>query len=375
MSTALSDIITAVRDAHPAFDDKRVGNALIARWMTDFQRRLHQKSLNYNKFLVTSRMPVSLVPSDDNTAPYAGAGQVGELPADSASGSETVSPDEKDVGNAVVITEGAVAVAEIVLTSATATTFTKTAAAWVVNAYATDYMVKIVRGTGAGQQRQIISNTSDTGTVDEWREVPDSTSVAKILAFTLSADVGGMGAVTDFPLQDDRLGYLVRTDSSGNPYIDWTVPVLGKITLGIPLPQHHVVFDGNVYFDDGETDKLTIVGAQRRYRAPGDFPAYIENGQLYLIGGLETWEEVASLELRYVPIAPALTAVTSLFILPDSAAEALKTYAALKAAVRLEALGVQINTNWFATEHVDARDEWLQTLSQQRRARISQIIA
>lgn len=64
-------------------------------------------------------------------------------------------------------------------TSATATTIVNTAKAWTTNQW-TNFQVRIVSGTGAGQIRTISSNTSDTLTVPTWTTTPDSTSVYSI---------------------------------------------------------------------------------------------------------------------------------------------------------------------------------------------------
>jgi hypothetical protein len=56
-----------------------------------------------------------------------------------------------------------------------ATTLVTTGAGWTVNAWNGQY-VKIISGTGSGQVRKIISNTSDTLTVAAWVTPPDGTS-------------------------------------------------------------------------------------------------------------------------------------------------------------------------------------------------------
>lgn len=64
-------------------------------------------------------------------------------------------------------------------TSATATTLVKSTAAWGVNTWA-NYQVRITSGTGAGQVRNITSNTATTLTVATWTITPDATSVFAI---------------------------------------------------------------------------------------------------------------------------------------------------------------------------------------------------
>src|SRR5688572_14351300 len=67
--------------------------------------------------------------------------------------------------------------------SATSTTLTKTGAGWTANQFVVNAvnqvnsLVKIIKGLGAGQERRIASNTSDTLTLDTaWATTPDSTS-------------------------------------------------------------------------------------------------------------------------------------------------------------------------------------------------------
>lgn len=66
------------------------------------------------------------------------------------------------------------------VTSATTTTVVDSGKSWATNAWA-NYQVRIVYGTGAGQFRTILSNTSTTLTVSSaWTTTPDSTSIYRI---------------------------------------------------------------------------------------------------------------------------------------------------------------------------------------------------
>ena len=64
-------------------------------------------------------------------------------------------------------------------TSATGTTLVNSAKTWTTNQW-TNYQVRIVSGTGAGQIRNISSNTGTTLTVPTWTTTPDATSVYEI---------------------------------------------------------------------------------------------------------------------------------------------------------------------------------------------------
>lgn len=79
-------------------------------------------------------------------------------------------------------------------TSATATTLVNSAKTWTTNQW-TNYQVRIVSGTGAGQIRTISSNTGTTLTVPTWTTTPDSTSVYSIEGnddFLYMANGGGV---------------------------------------------------------------------------------------------------------------------------------------------------------------------------------------
>jgi len=64
-------------------------------------------------------------------------------------------------------------------TAATATTLENSAKTWTTNQW-TNYQVRIVSGTGAGQIRNITANTGTTLTVATWTTTPDATSVYSI---------------------------------------------------------------------------------------------------------------------------------------------------------------------------------------------------
>jgi hypothetical protein len=64
-------------------------------------------------------------------------------------------------------------------TSATGTTLVNSAKTWTTNQWS-NYQVRIVSGTGAGQFRSITSNTATTLTVPTWTITPDATSIYNI---------------------------------------------------------------------------------------------------------------------------------------------------------------------------------------------------
>jgi hypothetical protein len=89
-------------------------------------------------------------------------------------------------------------------TSGAATTLTNSAAPWTASAMVGMY-VHIMAGTGIGQQRVILSNTTDTITVDTWTVNPDNTSVYEISVLKekvyISAFEGSFAAGSPYKLQ------------------------------------------------------------------------------------------------------------------------------------------------------------------------------
>ena len=106
-------------------------------------------------------------------------------------------------------------------TSGGTKTITDTGAGWSVNTFADDW-VEITAGTGSGQFRKILSNTSDTLTVGEdWATEPDATSVFDIFTpVLLPARYLGIFADRVIALQVDedpqKIGWCVNGDPT-----DW----------------------------------------------------------------------------------------------------------------------------------------------------------
>ena len=104
-------------------------------------------------------------------------------------------------------------------TSATGTTLVNSGKAWTTNQW-TNYQVRIVSGTGAGQIRTISSNTGTTLTVPTWTITPDATSVYSIEGNDDFIYYMGNGAVT-----------MYRYSISGNT---WTTLSPGVARAGAP---------------------------------------------------------------------------------------------------------------------------------------------
>lgn len=85
-------------------------------------------------------------------------------------------------------------------TSATSTTLVNSAKTWATNQW-TNYQVRIVSGTGAGQIRTIASNDGTSVTVAAWTVTPDDTSVYSIEGNDDFLYLMGNGAVTLYRYQ------------------------------------------------------------------------------------------------------------------------------------------------------------------------------
>jgi hypothetical protein len=84
--------------------------------------------------------------------------------------------DGRLVGHPSIVDNADVVFASGTATSGTATTIVNSAKAWASNQWANAYQVRITAGTGAGQVRQITSNTGTALTVATWTTNPDATS-------------------------------------------------------------------------------------------------------------------------------------------------------------------------------------------------------
>lgn len=334
MAITLTDVVLGARGRHPSFDRRLVPDATLARYLTGYQRELASKALQVDKTFLAQQMSVGFDISANNAVGTVGAG-TGGRPIDASVSATTVvnapvgTAAEVDVSGSDIVT----LVSESVVASATSTTLTKTAAGWTTNAYAT-YTVVIVSGRGTGQRRTITSNTATVLTVSQaWATTPDTTSTFVIVDESVESDYS-FGAVAAAPFTADRYGYLVRVNASGTAYVDYTLPLVASYAVGIPLPPHHLLIGGTVY-QGTDASPLTLISYDARFDARAPFACYELNGQLFLVGEEADWTGVTSLDLRYVPIAPALTALTDTFLLPDSAYQALVDGAAYHAALRV----------------------------------------
>lgn len=380
MALTLNDVITAARDRSPWFHKTRVPNAVIARFLTDYQNELIGKAVQRDPQYLTQRVTVAFDFDSNNAVGTAGAGTTGGVPGTIASdgsystveatAGSLIDPKLTSAGGAVV------AVAERVVTSATTTTVTSTGAGRTTNGDA-GKILTITAGVGEGQSRSIISNTATTWTIStgsdglEWDTTPDTSSMMTVVDPAYESDLL-QGVVTDLPATTSQRGYLVKLTSGGVPYIDWSAPVVSKLDAGIPLPQFVSVVGGVCRYTDDTDGPLYVISESDRYEPPTWPAVFVIGTTLYCCGEQADWTDVANLEVRYVPIAPAFAALTDYFLVPDAARQTLVAQAAAFMAERVQGMDeVNIDPAAHLARAVDAERAYLGTVLTQRRGRIS----
>ena len=267
-----------------------------------------------------------------------GAGTSGGLPLTlNNDGSVTTNPQNSGSLDLILDTGVPVVVSQQVVASATSLIVTA-AVAWTVNAYANKLFV-LRAGTGTGQRRRIASNTATTLTLtQDLVTIPDTTSVFDIVTDSVSVDET-MGVVTDtnFNPVDSRVGYLTRLSAAGVPYVDLTKPLTATLATGVGLPPMHALLGVTAYtvqtaFPNDPVPVFIVEYGQRTLRS-GRPQVYVLGGTLYFVPDVYAWQGVTSLDLRYVPIAPAFTARTDYFLVGDEAFDAVVASGAKQAAL------------------------------------------
>lgn len=140
-------------------------------------------------------------------------------------------------------------------TGSTATTLVDTGSGWTTNAYQFAW-VAIVAGTGAGQIRQIASNTSDTLTVSQaWGVNPDTTSIYEVAAASFGNSITGNTMTGDAGANSSGLslyGMCFNNTVSGNSVFATFYGISGVGVdnfAGGRLPVSYNVITGNTFHD------------------------------------------------------------------------------------------------------------------------------
>ena len=336
MAIQLSDVIAGVRGRHPAFSRPLVPDAAIARFLTGYQRELVSKAILKDRTFLAQQMSVAFAVNSANAVGTAGAGTTGGMPVDADVGALSIIQAPMGTASELDVDEDEITlVSAFAVSSATTTTVVKTSAGWTTNAYANKW-AKVTTGKGQGQIRQISSNTADTLTVSEaWTTTLDTTSMVEVVTATAEA-TQTFGVVASEPWSVERKAYLVKLTSAGVPYLELDSALTARYDVGIPLPPMHYLIGGDVRFEDpDDRSELALIGWGERMNARYPYCASVLGQTLYLAGTAVDWSDVVSLDLRYAPIPPALTATTDYFLVPDSAYQAMVDAAAYHAAIRV----------------------------------------
>jgi hypothetical protein len=362
VALTLGEILTAARDKSPYFHKRYCPDAVVARFLTAYQRRLISKLAEVNAELVAQQASVVFALAAENAIGVVGAGSAGGLPVSLVNNQPA--EVELPAGSALEMDfDGAqVLYPQAVVTIVSATTVGRTGAGWVVNAYAGKF-VWIPDGPGFDQRREILSNTADTLTLSQaWTSLP----VLNLSTFEIVNAVPdiseNVGVVTALPADSTRAGYLVRLNAQGVPYIDLTKPLVAKFGVGIDLPPAEYFFGGAVRFVGGNESELELRRYGQRWTlGVSGYGGYIMGGKLFLIGEMAIWGDVGSIDLRYVPIAPALTALTDYLLLDEAAYDTLVARSAQVIANRVNGLPDvgKVDVGQFVDEAVEAEETYL----------------
>lgn len=381
MAITLSAIITAARDKSPHFFRSRITDAVVARHLSDVQNDLLGAAIRRDGQYLAQTANIVLSLSDDSAPGTAGAGTAGGVPGTSDSDG-VFSTTESTVGALVEAntTEGGGAtrwMTDRVCASATATTITSTGAGRTTN-QDVGRVIVITKGTGIGQRREVLSNTASqwaisTGADDQaWETVPDSTSMFDVVTPAYASD-NTIGVATAVPSTQTTAGYLVKVTAGGVPYIDFTQPLVATMDASVPLPAMQFPIDGTVWYLDGSKAPLAITDRPRSYGAGG--PTILVDSQaVQLCGEASDWSDVASIALRYAPIAPVFTALTDVFLLPDHARPVLVAKAEAFMALRVAASpDVSIDPTPHLANAQAAERAFLNNVTHAKRGRFSRI--
>lgn len=370
MSTTLGHLITEARNRHAAFHKTRVGDVVLASYLSDVQRILMSKGSELDSNRMAINCNIGFVTSGANAPGVVGAGTAGGLPGTLLAG--VLQTPTQDAGTSIELDDAAVILAnDRAVASATALTATAYGApGWTVNAFV-GKVVAIVAGAGTNQRRKILSNTASQVTISsgadglQWSTTPDTTSVLRIVDFAMIADAQ-VSLVTELPARTASVGYLIRLDVTGTPFIDISAPVTVVVDNGIQLPPYERMLGGSVRSTIGgglanTSSPLTIRPYRQRYFWGPSYTCWLEAEKLFLAGTLQDWTNVVSIDLRFVPIPADFTKLTDVMLLPDLAVPAMVAAAAEFMAQRCagQADSPAVDTRYFAMKKEEADEHYV----------------
>lgn len=345
MAFTIGQVETDVRFAHTAFAAAhKLPGMVLGKALTRYQRELAVRATRIRSTYLTQVLNIALDFSADNATGSRGVGR-GAFPAVADNG--VVDIVDAPVGQA--LTEELAALVTLagplVPSSATSSTIEQTGAGWTVNAFA-NKVLELLAGPGEPRQQLIAANDADTLTGLDFTVLPTEETLYRITDPGV-AQAGQMGAVLDLPAEGRQDGYLVRLDASGQPYVDYSRPLICRFEVGVPLPPHTYLHGtGHLRYAEVDissiadlpapiptrTTPFPIVPPGHRFQTRG--PAgYIMGRELFLIGERVCYQGARSIELRFVPIPPAVDqSREDLFLLPDEARDVMVAYGCLIAA-------------------------------------------
>lgn len=381
MALRAGDIIDAARFNHPSFDEAVIPNGVAARFLNEAQRRFFVAAHEVNQDYLIQRWVIALLPDQDIAQVGAGTG----YGAPAVEGNPAARRDVGTGSLVTVSTESALLQAEQPASAGSTDTLFDSAASWIANAYL-GQLVEITAGLGVGQVREILSNTTDTlVTTEDWSVIPDDTSLY-VIRTNVESVTGSLG-VEMGPSPVTRLvqGWLVKVDALGNAYLDLAQPIQIPMGLGIPMPPHYSANHGRVRFRRDNTGNpncdqvrtLTLTSLSQQEAPPRNYSAAIVNGSLQLLQPWDQWRDVASIEIPYVPMCPAVTSSADYLLLPDTAEEALVSRVALRMGERSAAMGRMgdnSNLSGLAQRANDNESLYLNTVAGKGRATVSAVV-
>lgn len=392
MSLTLGEVVQAVRFRHPFYGNPTVPNRVLVEAATRIQRSLSKAAAQLNRTYLSQTFSIGFDLSTANLPGTAGNGTSGGLPAEVDS-SGTLSTVEQVVGT-ILHYDLSTAVERVSTrpvgsaTSGPPGTLTDAGSpGWTVNAWA-NKLIEIMDGPDEGDLQKIASNTASAITLSPatagWEfNLPTSASTYRIIEVP-DLDTETTGVVTALPGFSNRVGYLVRLDATGNPYVDYTQPVVSKVEDGIPLPPFERIIGGSVILTGMNPVLATsdlpgplalpvrefhLLDYSSRLRS-GWYSGHLLAGSLFLHGTSTSWTGIQSIELRVVPIPPAFTATATwadqVFLLPDTAFEVLVAELAVVAAIWAKSKQKDVDVPGEQAERKASRDLWLRSVSGQQ---------
>lgn len=196
----------------------------------------------------------------------------------------TIGTDSKLISTPSWMNSGYLAFATGTATAGGASTLTNTGKAWTVNSW-TNYQIRIVSGTGAGQIRTIASNTATVITTSAaWTTAPDATSVYSIES------------------NDDFIYYLgnaavgiIRYSISANTWTTLSPTAARAAAHGAGMSAHWIYGETSTIW----TNENAIINGQRIYSFRGNVGAVLD----YYDIAANTWVS----GVIYAPAAETLT--------------------------------------------------------------------